>query len=121
MERERRKEASELKADVETRLEKMEEELSRISAKLEDLYQREGRVLRPVPETLPQPDTIFLSGEDFIIRVILILPGGNMIWPSRVFGTICGSSQIPNFPIMPSIGLANVSMPKANTRPPLRN
>ncbi|MEO0101052.1 MAG: tol-pal system protein YbgF [candidate division WOR-3 bacterium] len=64
MERERRKESKELKADVETRLEKMEEELRIIGAKLEDLLQREGRILRPAPETSPVPDTFFLSGEE---------------------------------------------------------
>ncbi len=65
MERERKKESSELQANIETRLEKMEEELKSISAKLEDLYQREGRIHKPKPETLlPPMDTLFLSGEE---------------------------------------------------------
>ena len=64
MERERKKESTELKADIETRLERIEEELREIQAKLEDLYQREGRVLKPTPETVAQPDTTFLSGEE---------------------------------------------------------
>ncbi len=64
MERERRRETTELRAEFLTKLEKIEEDLSRLSAKLEDLYQRERRVSRPTPETVPVRDTIFLSGDE---------------------------------------------------------
>lgn len=63
MERDRKKEAAELKADIDIRLEKMEEEIRNLSAKVDDLLGREERTLRPRAEE-PVPDTLFFSGEE---------------------------------------------------------
>jgi len=74
MERERKKEITELKADVGLQLEKIEEELKALSAKLEDLYQKEGRRIGPsVPESLPaeSESSLYLSGEELYNQAYL--------------------------------------------------